>query len=60
MCPRSPDEACKMLTLSERTVEMFSLMQTSPGRKFSSVTTILPTGLAFPIPARILQQMLRW
>ncbi|XP_054995946.1 zinc finger protein 250-like [Sorex araneus] len=61
VCRRSLDESCMMLTLGERTVEMLvSLMQTSPGRKFSSVTTILPSGLAFPIPAWILQQMLHW
>ena len=61
MCPRSLAEACTMLTLGERTVEMLvSLVPASPGRKFSSVTTICPTGLAFPIPTRILQEMLRW
>lgn len=55
------DEACSMLTLREGTVDMLvSLLPVFPERKFSSVTTILPTGLVFPMPRQIMEQMVHW
>lgn len=50
-----------MLTLREGTVDMLvSLLPVFPERKFSSVTTILPTELVLPMPRQILEQMVHW